>query len=152
MIVLKRLVLVIAACAVTLLPITSIHAQRDYRPSAANLAAREWFQNARFGLFVHWGVYSVLGDGEWVMNNRRIPAADYEKLPALFNPTDFDAAEWVALAKAAGMKYITITSKHHDGFAMFRTKQSDWSIADRTPWGRDPLLMLADECHKQGIK
>ncbi len=71
---------------------------------------------------MHWGVYSVLGDGEWVMNNRQIPIADYEKLPALFNPVEFDPAEWVALAKAAGMKYITITSKHHDGFAMFDSK------------------------------
>src|SRR5262245_37542754 len=103
-------------------------AQTQYRPSAANLAAREWFQDARFGLFVHWGVYSVLGDGEWVMNNRRIPIEDYEKLPALFNPTMFDAAEWVSLAKAAGMKYITITSKHHDGFAMFDSRVSDYDI------------------------
>src|SRR6186997_588416 len=75
-------------------------AQTGYRPTAANMAAREWFQDARFGLFVHWGVYSVLADGEWVMNNRRIPAADYEKLPGLFNPQQFDAAEWVALVKA----------------------------------------------------
>ena len=77
-------------------------AQSGYCPSAANRAAREWFQDAGFGLFVHWGVYSVLGDGEWVMNNRRIPVADYEKLPALFNPQEFDPMEWVALAKAAG--------------------------------------------------
>ena len=104
------------------------HAQTGYRPTAANLAAREWFQDARFGLFVHWGVYSVLGDGEWVMNNRRIPVADYEKLPAQFNPVAFDPVEWVALAKAAGMKYITITSKHHDGFAMFDSKVSDYNI------------------------
>src|SRR2546428_12575559 len=100
-------------------------AQTGYRPSAANLAAREWFQDARFGLFVHWGVYSVLGDGEWVMNNRRIPIDDYEKLPALFNPVEFDPAEWVALAKAAGMKYITITRKHHDGLALFDSDDSD---------------------------
>src|SRR5262245_18162655 len=92
--------------------------QGGYTPTAGNLAAREAFQDMKFGLFVHWGVDSVLGDGQWVMNNRRIPAADYEKLPAFFNPTEFDAAAWVALVKAAGMKYITITSKHHDGFAM----------------------------------
>ena len=84
-----------------------------------NLKARQWFEEARFGLFVHWGVYSVLGDGEWVMNNRKIKVAEYEKLPALFNPQAYDPAEWVALVKAAGMKYITITSKHHDGFAMW---------------------------------
>src|SRR4051812_25078617 len=102
--------------------------QAGYKPAAANLAAREAFQDARFGMFVHWGVYSVLGDGEWVMNNKKIPISDYEKLPALFNPQEFDAAEWVSLAKAAGMKYITITSKHHDGFAMFDSKVSPYNI------------------------
>jgi alpha-L-fucosidase len=124
----------------------------DYVPAPENLEARRWFQDAKFGLFVHWGVYSVLGDGEWVMNNRRIPARDYEKLPALFNPTEFDAREWVALVKSAGMKYITITSKHHDGFAMFDSKVSDWDIVDRTPYKKDVLKMLADECQRQGIK
>ncbi|MGE5325895.1 MAG: alpha-L-fucosidase [Deltaproteobacteria bacterium] len=111
-----------------------------------------WFQDAKFGMFIHWGVYSVLGDGEWVMNQRKMTVAEYEKLPPQFNPTKFDAAAWVALAKSAGMKYITITSKHHDGFAMFATKQSDWNIMDHTPYKKDPLKMLADECHKQGIK
>ena len=130
----------------------TVAAQSGYKPSPANLAAREWFQDARFGMFVHWGVYSVLGDGEWVMNNRRIPIADYEKLPAQFNPIMFDPAEWVALVKAAGMKYITITSKHHDGFAMFDSKISDYDVVDRTPYKKDALKALADECHKQGIK
>jgi len=129
-----------------------LRAQEGYRPAPENLAARRWFQDARFGLFVHWGVYSVLGDGEWVMNNRKIRAAEYEKLPAFFNPVDFDPAAWVALAKAAGMKYITITSKHHDGFAMFDSKVSDWDIVDRTPYKKDVLKMLADECHRQGVK
>jgi alpha-L-fucosidase len=124
----------------------------DYQPSAANQQARRWFQEARFGLFVHWGVYSVLGDGEWVMHNRRIAAADYEKLPGLFDPTEYDPAAWVAIAKAAGMKYITITSKHHDGFAMFDSKVSDYDIVDRTPYKKDVLKMLADECHRQGLK
>ena len=94
----------------------------DYQPTPSNLEARRWFQDAKFGLFVHWGVYSTLMDGEWVMHQRRISAADYERLPPLFNPTEFDPAEWVALVKAAGMKYITITSKHHDGFAMFDSR------------------------------
>lgn len=129
-----------------------LDAQSDYKPAPENLQARQWFQDAKFGLFVHWGVYSVLGDGEWVMNNRRIAASDYEKLPPQFNPTEFNAAEWVALVKAAGMKYITITSKHHDGFAMFGSKVSDWDIVDRTPYKKDVLKQLADECHKQGIK
>jgi alpha-L-fucosidase len=125
---------------------------QTYRPSEANLKARQWFQDARFGMFIHWGVYSLLGDGEWVMNNRRIPVSSYEKLAGNFNPTQFDAAEWVALAKRAGMKYITITSKHHDGFAMWGTKQSKYNIVDATPYRKDVLKMLADECKKQGVK
>jgi alpha-L-fucosidase len=124
----------------------------SYTPAPENLKAREWFQDNKFGLFIHWGVYSVLGDGEWIMNNRKIRADDYEKLPAFFNPTEFNAVEWVSLAKAAGMKYITITSKHHDGFAMFDSKVSTWDIVDRTPYKKDPLKALAEECRKQGIK
>ena len=122
--------------------------------SAAELkeSSQKWFQDAKFGLFIHWGVYSVLGRGEWVMNNEKIPISEYEKLAPQFNPTKFDAAAWVSFAKAAGMKYITITSKHHDGFAMFDSKVSDWNIVARTPYKKDPLKMLADECRKQGIK
>jgi alpha-L-fucosidase len=131
----------------------SLQAQeKKYTPTPENLKSREWFQDARFGLFVHWGVYSMLGDGEWVMNNQRIPIKTYEKLPAFFNPTEFNPAEWVQLVKEAGMKYITITSKHHDGFAMFDSKVSDYNMVKRTPYGKDVLKMLADECHKQGIK
>jgi alpha-L-fucosidase len=125
---------------------------QSYQPSEANLKAREWFQNARFGMFIHWGVYSVLGDGEWVMNNRKMTVAEYEKLPPQFNPAEYNPTEWVALAKAAGMKYITITSKHHDGFAMFGTKQNQWNIVDATPYKKDVLKALAEECHRQGIK
>lgn len=125
---------------------------QPYQPAPENLQAREWFQDSKFGLFIHWGVYSVLGKGEWVMNNDKMTVADYEKLPAQFNPVEFNAAEWVRMAKDAGMKYITITSKHHDGFAMWGTKQSDWDIVDRTPYGKDVLKALADECHRQGIK
>ena len=124
----------------------------EYKPTPQNLASRQWFQDARFGLFIHWGVYSVLEDGEWVMNNRKIPVAEYEKVPPKFNPVNYNPADWVALAKAAGMRYITITSKHHDGFAMFDSKLTDWDIVDRTPYKKDVLKMLADECHKQGIK
>jgi hypothetical protein len=134
------LLLILLLCAGNVL------AQAQYKPTPENLKAREWFQDAKFGMFIHWGVYSVLGDGEWVMNNKRIPISEYEKLAPQFNPVEFNAAEWVALAKAAGMKYITITSKHHDGFAMFGTKQTDWNIVDRTPWKQDPMKMLADEC------
>jgi alpha-L-fucosidase len=132
--------------------VITAYAQTGYTPTPENLKAREWFQDAKFGLFIHWGVYSVLGDGEWVMNNQRIDKSTYQKLPAFFNPTDYNPKEWVAMAKAAGMKYITITSKHHDGFAMFDSKLTDWDIVDRTPYKKDILKMLADECRKEGIK
>lgn len=132
--------------------VTTANAQMAYNPTPENLKAREWFQDSKFGMFIHWGVYSVLGDGEWVMNNQRIDKQTYQKLPAFFNPTGYDPKEWVSLAKAAGMKYITITSKHHDGFAMWDSKLTDWDIVDRTPYGKDVLKMLAEECKKQGIK
>lgn len=138
--------------ATALLMWVSMAYAQSYSPAPENLKARDWFQDAKFGLFVHWGVYSVLQDGEWVMNNKKIDKKTYEKLPAFFNPTAFDAKEWVSMVKAAGMKYITITSKHHDGFAMFGTKQSDWNIVDRTPYKKDVLKMLAEECQRQGIK
>jgi alpha-L-fucosidase len=131
---------------------TLAHGQLPYQAAPSNLATRRAFQDAKFGMFIHWGVYSVLGDGEWVMQNKKIPIAEYEKLPIQFNPDQFDAAAWVALAKAAGMRYIVITSKHHDGFAMFGSHASDWTIVQRTPWKKDPLALLADECRKQGIR
>lgn len=111
----------------------------------------KWFEDSRFGLFVHFGPYSVLGDGEWIMNNRPIKAADYKRLQDLFNPQAFDAKEWVQIAKSAGMKYITFTSRHHDSFSNWNTKQSDWNIMN-TPYGKDLIKQLADECHKEGIK
>jgi alpha-L-fucosidase len=107
-------------------------AQEDYRPTPENLAARSWFQDAKFGMFIHWGIYSLLQDGEWVMHNRGITTAEYESLAPQFNPVKFDPAAWVALAKAAGMRYITFTSKHHDGFAMFDSRVSDWDVVERT--------------------
>jgi alpha-L-fucosidase len=127
-------------------------AQWKYEPTPENLKNREWFQDAKFGLFVHWGVYSVLGAGEWVMNNQQIPIRTYEKLPSFFNPIEFNAREWVQMVKAAGMKYITITSKHHDGFAMWDSKVSDYNIVKRTPYGKDVLKQLADACREEGIK
>ncbi len=123
-----------------------------YEPAPGNLQAREWFQDAKFGLFIHWGIYSVRGEGEWVMHEKGIPVAEYEKLAPQFNPTAFDPAAWVKMAKDAGMRYITITSKHHDGFAMWETKQGNWSITGATPYKRDIIKLLADECRKQGIK
>jgi len=136
----------------SLLLCASAFAQSTYQPSPENLQARREFQDMKFGMFIHWGVYSVLGDGEWVFHNRKLTVDEYNRLPAFFDPEKFDAHTWVSLAKAAGMKYITITSRHHDGFAMFDSKISDWNIVQRTPYKKDPLKMLADECHRQGIK
>ncbi len=128
------------------------YSQINYQPTQDNLTARKWFEDSRFGLFVHWGVYSVLGDGEWVMNQQKLSIEEYEKLPSFFNPIDFNPKDWVKMVKDAGMKYITITSRHHDGFSMFKTYQNKYNIVDSTPYGKDVLKMLADECHKQGIK
>jgi len=130
----------------------SIAAQSDYVPTKENLEARKWFQEAKFGLFIHWGVYSQLGDGEWVMNQQKIPIKDYEKLASFFNPIAFDADEWVTMVKDAGMKYITITSRHHDGFSMFDSQVTDYTIVKKTPFKRDVLKELSTACEKQGIK
>ena len=124
----------------------------NYQPTEVNIQARQSFEGSRFGLFIHWGIYSQLARGEWVMQHENMSVSTYEQLAPLFNPVKFNAAEWVAVAKAAGMKYITITSKHHDGFAMFGTKQNAWNIVDGTPYGQDVLQLLADECHQQGIQ
>lgn len=125
---------------------------QEYVPSEENLKAREEFRDNKFGIFLHWGIYSMMADGEWVMNNRDIDRKEYAKLAAGFYPSKFNAAEWVSAIKASGAKYICITSRHHDGFSMFDTKYSDYNIVKATPFKRDILKELADECHKQGIK
>jgi alpha-L-fucosidase len=130
---------------------TSAFPQSGYTPAKENLEARKWFEEARFGMFIHFGPYAVLGNGEWVMNNRNIKVKDYQRLIKFFNPRDFDAAQWVAIAKSAGMKYITLTSRHHDSFSNWDTKQSDWKITN-TPYGKDLIKQLSEECRKQGIK
>ena len=128
-----------------------VNAQSAYTPTPENLNARKEFQDDKFGMFIHWGASSVLGHGEWVMNNRNIKVADYTKLVHLFNPQSFDAVKWVSIAKSAGMRYITFITRHHDGFSNWDTKQSDWKIT-KTPYAKDAFKQLADECHKQGIK
>jgi alpha-L-fucosidase len=122
----------------------------------------EWWREARFGMFIHWGVYSVpagtwngqkIGSiGEWIMNRAKIPVADYQTMAKQFNPVKYDADAWVKMAKDAGMKYIVITSKHHDGFALFETKASKWNVVDATAYGKDLLKPLAEACKKYGIK
>ena len=140
-------------------PVPSI--QDTESPAEKNERMR-WFREARFGMFIHWGLYAipagrwngkeVPGIGEWIMNRASIPVADYKALAPKFNPTQFSAAEIVGLAKSAGMKYIVITSKHHDGFAMFDSKANPFNIVEATPFKRDPLKELAAECREQGIK
>jgi alpha-L-fucosidase len=124
-------------------------------------ARMAWWRQAKFGLFVHWGVYSVpagyyhgksVGGGEWIMNRSKIPKAEYQAFAKEFNPVKFNADDWVKMAKDAGMNYIVITSKHHDGFAMYDSKASDWNIVKATPFGRDPLMELAAASRKQGMK
>ena len=124
---------------------------QTYTPTPSNVAARAAFQDRKFGMFIHWGASSVLSDGEWVMNNKNINKDDYKKLLKVFNPVDFDAAKWVSTAKNAGMKYIVLITRHHDGFSNWDTKQSDWKITN-THYKLDPLKLLAAECKKQGIK
>jgi alpha-L-fucosidase len=111
-----------------------------------------WWRDARFGMFIHWGVYSIPARGEWYMFNQKVPIAEYEKFPRQFNPVEFNAREWVRIAKEAGMKYIVITSKHHDGFCMWDSKVSSYDIVDRTPFKRDPLKALSVACREEGIR
>jgi len=132
---------------------TSVSGDRDTRMA--------WWRQARFGMFIHWGLYAVpAGEyngqrskdiGEWIMSWANIPRAQYEQFAARFNPVKFDAASWVRTAKDAGMKYIVITSKHHDGFAMYDSAVSSYDIVDSTPFKKDPIRALADEAKRQGV-
>ena len=124
---------------------------QNYTPTADNLKQRVWFSNAHLGLFIHWGPFSMPGSGEWVMNERKLTVQNYTNLQIFFNPVDFNAEQWVTMAKSAGMKYITLITRHHDGFSMWDTKYSDFNIMN-TPYKKDIVKMMADECHRQGIK
>ncbi|WP_372724519.1 alpha-L-fucosidase [Novipirellula sp.] len=137
-------------------------------PNHADDSHMQWWRDARFGMFIHWGLYSVAGgewegkdygkeqggaSAEWLMNSAKIPGKQYrDTLAPQFNPTDFDAKEWVSIAKQAGMKYVVITSKHHDGFCLFDTDATDYNVMDATPFKRDIIKELSEECAKQGLK
>jgi alpha-L-fucosidase len=122
----------------------------------------EWWREARFGMFIHWGVYAIPagtwdgrqigGIGEWIMNRGKISVRDYQEMAKQFNPVKYDPDAWVKMAKDAGMKYIVITSKHHDGFALFKSEASKWNVVDHTVYGKDLLKPLAEACKKYGIK
>ena len=141
-----------AALFLVALPLAAAAAQTPYVPAPENVAARQWFQDAKFGMFIHWGISSLLMNGEWVMQNRHVRIAEYERIAPYFNPTRFDADQWVSLARAAGMRYITLITKHHDGFALFDSRASDWDVVDRTPFHRDIVREMADACRRQGLK
>ena len=124
--------------------------------------AHKWFKEAKYGMMVHWGLYSLLGGeykgekvssyAEWAQTYFRIPNAEYEKLATAFNPVYFNADEWVRFAKECGMKYIVVTSKHHEGFAMFKSRADKFNIVDATPFGRDVMAELAEACYKHDMK
>lgn len=124
--------------------------------------AHKWFKEAKYGMMVHWGLYSLLGGeykgekvssyAEWAQTYFRIPNAEYEKLATAFNPVYFNADEWVRFAKECGMKYIVVTSKHHEGFAMFKSRADKFNVVDATPFGRDVMAELAEACYKYDMK
>src|SRR5438067_8096335 len=135
---------------------------QEQRPDARSDPRLDWWREARFGMFIHWGLYAIPagiwkgqaipGIGEWIQLRARIPIAEYEQLAKQFNPTQFDAEAVVSLAKRAGQKYLTITAKHHDGFCMYDSKVTDYDIVDATPYARDPIKDLAEACQRHGIK
>lgn len=154
---------IISACLLTAVLCSNAVAQDFTQESAADRDARlAWWRDAQFGMFIHWGAYAVPagtyrgervgGIGEWIMSRGKIPIPDYEQFVRSFNPTQFDADEWVRIAKDAGMKYIIITSKHHDGFAIFDSKISTYDIVDATPYKRDALKALAAAANRHGLK
>jgi alpha-L-fucosidase len=152
--------------AMAVLPLLPIQAQTNSPDKVETKEQRDsrmaWWREAKFGMFIHWGVYSVpagiyhdkpvKGIGEWIMNRGKIPMAEYQAFAKEFDPEKFDANAWVKAAHDAGMKYIVITSKHHDGFAMYDTHVTDWGITRSTPFHRDPLFELAAACRQQGVK
>jgi alpha-L-fucosidase len=153
--------LAIILLSLTLLSST-ISAQKPGETERQHRQRMQWWEEARFGMFIHWGIYSVPagiyqgkevpGIGEWIMNKGKIPMAEYQQYAAEFNPVKFNADSIVSLARAAGMKYIVITSKHHDGFAMFKSDASNFNIVDATPFKRDVIAEMAAACKRQGIR
>ena len=138
-----------ATLAVSLLCLNGF--AQDYVPTPENLQARKEFSDMKFGIFLHWGIYSMFAQGEWYMHNANIDWREYEKAASAFYPANFDAEAWVKAIKDSGAKYITFTTRHHDSFSMWDTEQSDFNIVDATPYKKDVLKMLADECQKQGV-
>ena len=156
----KALVLLTLVCVASLR--LSSQAAEPIESKEQHDARMAWWREAKFGMFIHWGVYSVPagfykdkpvpGIGEWIMNKGKIPMAEYQQFAKEFNPVKYDADAWVRAAKDAGMKYIVITTKHHDGFALFDSKANDWNAVKATPYSKDLIQPLAEACRKHGIK
>ena len=126
--------------------------EKIYTPAPENLKARQEFADSKLGIFIHWGIYSTFAQGEWYMQNAKIDKNEYAKVADAFYPHRFDAKAWVTAIKESGARYICFTSRHHDSFSMWDTAESDYNIVDATPFGRDVIKELADECHRQGVK
>ena len=141
----------LAAVMLALSLTVSANTNQTYTPSADNIAARKHFQDSKFGIFLHWGLYAMLATGEWTMTNNDLNYKEYAKLAGGFYPSRFSAKEWVSQIKASGAKYICFTTRHHEGFSMFKSKYSDYNVVDASPFKRDIVKELADECHRQGI-
>ena len=141
----------LAAVMLALSLTASANTNQTYTPSADNIAARKHFQDSKFGIFLHWGLYAMLATGEWTMTNNNLNYKEYAKLAGGFYPSRFSAKEWVSQIKASGAKYICFTTRHHEGFSMFKSKYSDYNVVDASPFKRDIVKELADECHRQGI-
>lgn len=141
----------LAAVMLALSLTASANTNQTYTPSADNIAARKHFQDSKFGIFLHWGLYAMLATGEWTMTNNDLNYKEYAKLAGGFYPSRFSAKEWVSQIKASGAKYICFTTRHHEGFSMFTSKYSDYNVVDASPFKRDIVKELADECHRQGI-
>ena len=148
----KRLFYTIVSCI--LLSATNIHASQpeSYVPTPENIKARQEFSDSKFGIFLHWGIYSMFGQGEWYLQTGGLDCHEYAKAASGFYPSKFDAEKWISAFKDAGAKYICFTTRHHDGFSMFDTEYSDYDIIDATPFKRDIVKELADECARQDIK
>ena len=147
----KHLLSIAALSLLAVAAASSASAQENYRPSPEIVAAQEQFRENRFGIFIHWGIYSMYGQGEWALNYNGLTHEEYSKMAGGFYPADFDAAEWVSAIKASGARYICITTRHHDGFSMFDSKCTDYDIMDATPFKRDIIAELAAECERQDM-
>lgn len=149
----RPIVRALLLCCLYLAALLSGRADAQVRESAAARDARmRWWREARFGIFIHWGLYAIPARGEWVMYNEKIPAAEYEKLAPKFKPAAFDGLAWARIAREAGARYIVITSKHHDGFCLWPSAHTRYDVADATPFTQDVLRELADGCEKEGIR